>query len=390
MMSFDSQIALKKASGFNARVRTPPEQLMREIRLMAENPVISAVLDASQSGMLVLDPALQIVAANHRFIDRLAVDEAALRGKRLGEALGCENATVCEAGCGGAPKCAFCGALRAMLSSRSNAAPVTSECHLNATGELRDSSLELSITATPIEVDDQSFTVVSLTDMADKNRRAVLERLFVHDLKNGLQGVIGWSELLAEDPDDNTEKVAARIAALTRQLGEALEAHRMLVAAEADELTPQAKQTSPVEVAARMKNVFAHHQVAYGKRLIVDDEIPSVDLWTDPAVLDRVLVNMIKNAFEATEEDGAVRLGAQVDAGRCRFSVWNSGKMPDDVAAHVFKRSFSTKSTAGRGLGAYSMKLFGEKILGGRVYFETSEAHGTTFFIDLPQSLSVE
>jgi sensor histidine kinase regulating citrate/malate metabolism len=49
----------------------------------------------------------------------------------------------------------------------------------------------------------------------------------------------------------------------------------------------------------------------------------------------------------------------------------------------VFQRSFSTKAR-GRGLGTYSMKLFGEGCLGGSVWFTTSEAAGTTFSISLP------
>jgi signal transduction histidine kinase len=44
----------------------------------------------------------------------------------------------------------------------------------------------------------------------------------------------------------------------------------------------------------------------------------------------------------------------------------------------VFQRSFSTKGT-GRGLGTYSIKLLTERYLGGRVWFESAEGHGTTF-----------
>jgi sensor histidine kinase regulating citrate/malate metabolism len=48
----------------------------------------------------------------------------------------------------------------------------------------------------------------------------------------------------------------------------------------------------------------------------------------------------------------------------------------------LFQRSFSTKGT-GRGIGTYSMKLFGEKYLEGRVDFESTRENGTTFFIEI-------
>ncbi len=45
----------------------------------------------------------------------------------------------------------------------------------------------------------------------------------------------------------------------------------------------------------------------------------------------------------------------------------------------IFQRNFSTKEQAGRGIGTFSMKLFGEKILGGQIKFTTSKKGGTTF-----------
>jgi sensor histidine kinase regulating citrate/malate metabolism len=56
--------------------------------------------------------------------------------------------------------------------------------------------------------------------------------------------------------------------------------------------------------------------------------------------------------------------------------------MPPEVEMQVFMRSFSTKGVQ-RGLGTYSMKVFGEQCLGGKVNFTTDPGKGTTFYIDL-------
>ena len=48
-------------------------------------------------------------------------------------------------------------------------------------------------------------------------------------------------------------------------------------------------------------------------------------------------------------------------------------------------RPEATKPEAGRGHGTWSMKLFGEEFLGGRVSFETSPVGGTTFQIAFPR-----
>ena len=70
--------------------------------------------------------------------------------------------------------------------------------------------------------------------------------------------------------------------------------------------------------------------------------------------------------------------------GHLEFRVWNTGAIAPDVALQIFKRSFSTKPGGGRGLGTFSMKLFGERFLGGTVGFTSSEEGGTNFFLRLP------
>ena len=123
------------------------------------------------------------------------------------------------------------------------------------------------------------------------------------------------------------------------------------------------------------------------RKLVIDGRVESVVFETDAALLSRVLINMVKNALEATPKGGTVTLGCRTDGPDIRFEVHNPTAIPRDIAMQIFQRSFSTKS-AGRGLGTYSMKLIGERFLGGRVGFTTSEAEGTTFHAIFPIALS--
>lgn len=66
------------------------------------------------------------------------------------------------------------------------------------------------------------------------------------------------------------------------------------------------------------------------------------------------------------------------------FSVWNPETIHPDVARRIFQRNFSTKDAPGRGIGTFSMKLLGEKILGGKVRFTTSALEGTFFSFEHP------
>ena len=94
---------------------------------------------------------------------------------------------------------------------------------------------------------------------------------------------------------------------------------------------------------------------------------------------------MIKNAIEATPRGNQVIVSCE-DVGRqVAFHVTNPTVMPEEVRLQIFQRSFSTKGQAGRGIGTYSIKLFGETYLGGQVSFTSQEPDGTTFSIVLPK-----
>ena len=88
---------------------------------------------------------------------------------------------------------------------------------------------------------------------------------------------------------------------------------------------------------------------------------------------------MVTNGLEATPKGGKVTLSIESKGNAISFCVWNPGSIPEDVAHRIFQRNFSTKENLGRGFGTYSMKLFGEQVLGGSVQFETSAEKGTTF-----------
>jgi signal transduction histidine kinase len=108
-----------------------------------------------------------------------------------------------------------------------------------------------------------------------------------------------------------------------------------------------------------------------------------ITLITDDSLTRRILSNMLKNALEGSPEGATVTLGVRADGEHVEFRVHNPGAMPENVQRRIFQRSFSTKGE-GRGLGTWSMKLLAEDYLGGAVWFSSTPADGTTFFLELP------
>jgi hypothetical protein len=156
-----------------------------------------------------------------------------------------------------------------------------------------------------------------------------------------------------------------------------------MLAAERGELKVALDDVSVQDVLDAVVALYGHHHVAEGRELRIGD-CDRLWLRTDATLLRRVLGNLVKNALEATPPGGCVLVSARGDGDEIRFAVHNPGVMPERARLQMFQRSFSTKGGDGRGVGTYSVKLFGERHLGGRVAFTSDEAGGTCFTVTLP------
>lgn len=346
------------------------------------DPVILAVLEAVDSHAVVLNAQRQILAANPALLDALSAEgPITCRGQRLGEVLGCVHATEGPAGCGTSQACRRCGALLAMLATQTSSQVATGECLLSIKRGDRWEAREFTARSSPLTLAGHALTLLTLRDISAMKRRETLERIFVHDLKNSLQGLQGWTEMLQAAGADATS-VAAHILDLASYLTVEVETQSRLLQAEGGDLIADICTITPEHVLDTLLVSLSAEAAARLVRLPVPSGAPS--LHTDPAILCRILGNMVLNALEALPDGGQAQIWHERRASHSAFVVHNPGCMPPEVADQVFHRSFSTKAERGRGLGTYGMKLLGETVLGGRVGFTSSWEEGTQFFIELP------
>jgi PAS domain S-box-containing protein len=115
----------------------------------------------------------------------------------------------------------------------------------------------------------------------------------------------------------------------------------------------------------------------------VSETLPLVE--ADPALLRRVLVNLIANAFQHVAPGGRVRISAErADEHTVRLRVHNDGDpIPREHVARIFEPFFTTRAT-GTGLGLAIVRRLVED-LRGTVVVEEAGA-GATFTVTLPRS----
>ncbi len=365
----------------------PPERASQAlVRLLSSltlnDPIVKTILAAVGGHVLILNPQRQILAASREVLEALGLKEMdSLLGLRPGEAFSCEHAREGPSGCGTSPYCRHCGAVLAILAVQASGIQADGECSLTMRRDGQLASVEFKVRATPFTIGTTPVVTLVLHDNSALKRREVLERVFLHDAKNILGGLIGWSQELARE---SPSEAAHTIVCLTERLHEELLQHSALLQAEQHVLVAQRIEIIPGELFAHVRTVFEYHPCAAGKTLTTRLPTEPRVVTTDRTLLRNILVNMVKNAFEASNGGGTVELRFDCVEGRPRFSVHNEGAMAPATAALVFTRSFSTKEGQGRGIGTYSMRLLGEQYLGGKVWFTSTADAGTTFYLELP------
>ena len=348
---------------------------------------VATLLDSMPILTMILNEQRQIVAVNKLLMETFGItDPATLIGLRPGEALGCIHYNQGPDGCGTAHNCSVCGAVSTILESLEGNGQATGECSVM----LKDNggtALDLEATASPLNVADKHFTVFALKDISADKRKQVMERTFFHDIINTAGGIYGLACVLVEPNYVSSEKeieYKGLMVTLAGNLIEEIKYQRNLIAAERGEYLPQLETIDLNELLCEVCELHRHHEHTRERKIVFEPD-EAYQILTDPPALRRIVGNMILNALEAIAKDETVHVGYHSSSGKLHIEVSNPGEMTAETQLKVFKRSFSSKAKTGRGIGTYSMKLFGERYLGGKVGFTCAEGW-TTFFIELAGS----
>jgi signal transduction histidine kinase len=207
--------------------------------------------------------------------------------------------------------------------------------------------------------------------------------MFFHDVLNTASAVRSLLEVLPALSDRDRPETTTLALQLLQYLIEEIQAGSDLAAAERGDLFVRMASLDAREILKSICELYATHEVGRGKTVVVTEISRPYVVTTDRLLLKRILGNLVKNALEASVEGQQVSLGFH-NHGAAVFRVHNEAAMPEAVQLQVFRRSFSTKSPVGRGIGTYSAKLITERYLGGSLTFTSSEGAGTTFTVTLP------
>jgi len=251
-------------------------------------------------------------------------------------------------------------------------------------------------------------SLLLVQDLTRVRRLETVRRDFVsnisHELRTPLASLRALTETLQagalSDPQAAPGflgQMVREVDALTQMAQELLDLSRI----ESGQVALAFASTSPRELLESAVARMNMQAVRAGIRLQVDCRPDLPHLYGDAARLEQVLVNLIHNAVKFTRPGGEVILSAEVSAPypsepaaprlalSIRLAVKDNGiGIPADDVPRIFERFYQVdkaRTGSGTGLGL-SISRHIVEAHGGRIWAESTEGRGSTFFFTIPQS----
>jgi signal transduction histidine kinase len=207
-----------------------------------------------------------------------------------------------------------------------------------------------------------------------------------HELNNPLTGIIGYSELLAQEVQG--EKVVKRL----QKLGH--EAHRMKRIV--DGLLRFARQNNPAARAADFEGALRdviqlreYHlrKLGISVQCHVDPKLPPIAIGEDE--LKQVLLNLLNNSIDAVEDSAqrAIQIRASIHQNTVVIQFEDSGPGFADLN-RAFDPFFTTKPV-GKGTGLGLSICYGiAQECGGEIVLSNKQPYGASVVLELPVTVS--
>jgi len=232
---------------------------------------------------------------------------------------------------------------------------------------------------------------------ASENGRQALTDMIVHDLGNPLSIIKMNAELIAmtasagtDIPTDALMQRIGHISAASGSMDTMIQSILDLSKMEAGLLEPA---TERVDVAALLTALHTRfEQMATDAQVVISLDVPSSCLVeTDPVLLERMVSNLLTNAFKYAHGARDVLLSVTATDDAFEVAVADNGAgIPDHLHERIFDSFYQARSResgaprAGVGLGLAFCRMAAQ-VQGGSIWVENNTPQGTRFVFSLPR-----
>jgi light-regulated signal transduction histidine kinase (bacteriophytochrome) len=210
-----------------------------------------------------------------------------------------------------------------------------------------------------------------------------------HDLQEPLRTITSFSQLLVAryqgKLDDDADEFIGYIVTASRRMTDLINGLLQMV-----RLRKTGQPIAPVSFEKMLEEAEISLQAAIRESQAQIEHGPLPTLVVDQVQFSQVLQNLISNAIKyRREESPRIHIQARRDRGNWRFSISDNGRgFNQEFAERIFGifQRLHGREVEGTGMGLSIARKIVERH-GGRIWAESTEGVGTTFFFTLPASL---
>jgi len=202
-------------------------------------------------------------------------------------------------------------------------------------------------------------------------------RMVGHDLRNPLQGIAGATGVLKKHLGNSADET-------TNEMLDVLEKDVAYSNRIITDLLDYSKTIQIVPMESNLKSIIDQsiQMVPNPNGIVVDNQSEDLCIKVDPQI-QRVFVNLIKNAYDAMPNGGRLEIKSETSNETIEISLCDTGRgIPLEVIQKLWKGPVTTKAK-GLGLGLAISKRIVEAH-NGSIWLKKSPEHGTLVRIKLP------
>lgn len=236
-------------------------------------------------------------------------------------------------------------------------------------------------------------TEVELREINSKKDQLV--RIVSHDIKNPLTGIVGLANLIKENPDLPKDEVSNMLSAMEQSGKKLMDmVEKVLDNENHSKSKDELKLTEGFleDLVEKVISVNKPKAMLKGITLNLINKITVNKVKLEHTKIEIALNNLISNALKFTTSNGKVELFVSSTQQKILFRVQDSGiGIPENLVSNIFGSESYKKGTSklgtdgeiGTGLGLDVVEKY-VNIHNGKVWVESKEGVGTTFFIEIP------
>lgn len=229
------------------------------------------------------------------------------------------------------------------------------------------------------------FSAAALAKSEREGAWREMARQVAHEIKNPLTPMklsLQYLQKAIVEKSNNVHELTASVAnTLVEQIN-----HLNQIAGEFSQFANIGNPKKEVfELNDELKLVLQLHSMTDNVTIFFNPIQSSCKIEADKTQINRLFNNLILNAIQAQQQNSnsTIRIDEELNATTILVKIKDNGTgIPYEKQSKIFTPNFTTK-TSGTGLGLAMCKGIVEQN-NGKIWFETKENIGTTFFVELP------